>query len=111
MLLDRQWLAGQQSCGSKHSYIDPHRLRKRVVCRDNRFAVEANALVTEAKLLHKTLASNPAHGPTTNDQRRFSGTHRFLSAQRQEVLRALDRLGHFAQQFLQVFVAVDEINV
>src|SRR5436309_10877923 len=32
-------------------------------------------------------------------------------AQRQEVLRALDGLGQPPQQLLQVFVAVDEINV
>jgi bifunctional DNA-binding transcriptional regulator/antitoxin component of YhaV-PrlF toxin-antitoxin module len=41
----------------------------------------------------------------------FLRPYRFLSTQWQEVLRAFDRLGHFAQQFLQVFVAVDEIDV
>jgi hypothetical protein len=34
-----------------------------------------------------------------------------LPTQWQEVLRAFDRLGHLAQQFLQVFVAVDKIDV
>jgi len=37
--------------------------------------------------------------------------HRVLPAQRQEVLCALDGLGDFAQQFLQIFVAIDEINL
>jgi hypothetical protein len=37
--------------------------------------------------------------------------HRLLPAQRQKVLGALDRLGHFAQQFLQILIAVDKINV
>src|ERR1700686_1974333 len=41
----------------------------------------------------------------------LSGPHRVLPTQRQEILRALDRLGDFTQQFLQVFVAIDEINV
>src|ERR1700722_13910919 len=34
-----------------------------------------------------------------------------LPAQRQEILRALNRLGDFAQKFLQVFVTVDESDV
>src|SRR5277367_2959607 len=34
-----------------------------------------------------------------------------LPTQRQKILRPLDRLGHLPQQFLQVFVAVDEINL
>src|SRR5579864_1866270 len=38
-------------------------------------------------------------------------SHRVLPAQRQEVLCALDGLGNFAQQLLQVFIAIDEINV
>jgi hypothetical protein len=36
---------------------------------------------------------------------------RILTAQRQEILRALDRGGDFFQQFLQVFVAVDEVDL
>src|SRR5260370_41179437 len=47
----------------------------------------------------------------TSLQRLSSRADRFLSAQRQEVLRAFDRLSHLAQQFLQVFVAVDEIDI
>jgi hypothetical protein len=35
----------------------------------------------------------------------------FLPAQRQEVLRPFDGLTDFAKQLLQVFVAVDEINL
>ncbi len=40
-----------------------------------------------------------------------SRARRFLPPQRQEVLRPLDRLADFAQQFLQVFIAVHEINL
>src|SRR5580704_19700425 len=47
----------------------------------------------------------------TSGPRRSSSSHRLLPAQWQEVLRPLDRLRHLAQQLLQVFVAVDEINV
>ena len=49
--------------------------------------------------------------PTTTGQRRFSRSHGVLPAQRQEILRPLDGLRHFAEEFLQVFVAVDEIDV
>src|SRR5258708_5745995 len=44
-------------------------------------------------------------GPTA-----FLRAGRFLAAERQEVLRPFDRCGDFAQQFLQVFVALDEVN-
>jgi len=46
--------------------------------------------------------------PTTNDALR---AHRVLTAQRQEVLRALDWLCYLAEEFLQVFVAIDEIDL
>src|SRR5579859_1770273 len=42
---------------------------------------------------------------------RFLRPDRFLPTQGQEVLRAFNRLGHLAQQFLQVLIAVDEINL
>jgi hypothetical protein len=41
---------------------------------------------------------------------KFSGAGRFLAAERQEVLGSLNGLGYFAEQLLQVFVAVDEID-
>jgi len=41
----------------------------------------------------------------------LSRPHRFLPTQRQEILRALDRFRYFPQQLLQVFIAVDEIDL
>src|SRR5208282_581955 len=41
----------------------------------------------------------------------FLRAGRILTAQRQEILRALDRGGDFFQQLLQVFVAVDEVDL
>jgi AbrB family looped-hinge helix DNA binding protein len=38
--------------------------------------------------------------PTTNGRRRFSRPHRLLPAQRQKILRPLDRLRHLPQQLL-----------
>lgn len=35
---------------------------------------------------------------------------RILSPQRQEILGPLDRLAHFSQKFLQVFISIDEID-
>ncbi len=37
-------------------------------------------------------------------------TGRFLAPQRQEVLRPLDGFGDLAEQFLEVLVAVHEVN-
>src|SRR6267143_615416 len=51
--------------------------------------------------------------PTTADQRPKTTLRagRFLAPQRQKILRALDRGGDFFQQLLQVFVAVDEVDL
>src|SRR5205807_1472940 len=48
--------------------------------------------------------------PTTPDKRPPLRARRFLAAQRQEVLRALDRLGDFAEEFFQVFVVINEVD-
>src|ERR1700678_813872 len=42
---------------------------------------------------------------------RLSSASRFLAAQRQKILHALDRSGDFFQQLLQVLIAIDEINL
>ena len=73
--------------------------------------LDASSFSAETKFLHvgwtSLEGSRREFGPTQPDLR----AGRFLPAQRQEVLCALDRFGHFSQQFLQIFVAVDEINV
>ena len=52
---------------------------------------------------------NVGRRPSTHDRPSRAG--RFLAAQWQEILRALDGFGDFAQKFFQIFVAVDEIDL
>src|SRR6266496_4987983 len=75
-----------------------------------RFGFEVNLLGSaSASYTHERSNSRLIAITHLHDQTLRAGC--FLAAQRQEVLRALDRGGDFSQQLLQVFVALDEVDL
>jgi len=73
--------------------------------------IEASAMMMGRKAaLSDFGVSNDLRARPQPERADGSGAGGFLISQREEVLRPLDWGGNFSQEFLQVFVALDEIN-